>query len=124
VVEDTVMGMDLPYKVHAVVEREKVRDYLLSPSHPTGKGKAEFFTSMGFQREAWEVLADALRQMARNCSVTINMTSPHGQKYIVDGMLVTPSGQLPFIRTVWVVDAGGDRPRLVTAYPIAQEASQ
>ena len=118
------MGMDLPYKVHAVVEREKVRDYLLSPSHPTGKGKAEFFTSMGFQREAWEVLADALRQMARNCSVTKNMTSPHGQKYIVDGMLVTPSGLLPFIRTVWVVDAGGDRPRLVTAYPIAQEASQ
>jgi hypothetical protein len=70
VVEDTVMGMDLPYKGHAVVEREKVRDYLLSPSHPTGKGKAEFFTSMGFQREAWEVFADALRQMARNCSVT------------------------------------------------------
>ena len=52
------------------------------------------------------------------------MTSPHGQKYIVDGMLVTPIGQLPLIRTVWVVDAGGDRPRLVTAYPIAQEASQ
>jgi hypothetical protein len=70
------MGMDLPHKVHAVVEREKVRDYLLSPSHPTGKGKAEFFTSMGFQREAWEVFADALRQMARDCSVTKNMTSP------------------------------------------------
>ena len=40
-VEDTVMGMDLPYKGHAVVEREKVRDYLLSTSHPTGKGKAD-----------------------------------------------------------------------------------
>ena len=114
--------MNLPNKDQAVVEREKVRDYLLSPSHPTGKGKAEFFTSMGFQREAWEVLADALRQMARDCPVTKSMTSLHGQKYIVDGVLVTPGGQLPLIRTVWVVDAGHDRPRLVTAYPTAQEA--
>jgi hypothetical protein len=116
--------MDLPNKGHTVVEREKVQDYLLSPSHPTGKGKAEFFTSMGFQRDAWELLADALRQMARDCFITKNMTSPHGQKYIVDGILVTPSGQRPFIRTVWVVDAGDDRPRLVTAYPLAQEASR
>ena len=116
--------MDLPNKGHTVVEREKVQDYLLSPSHPTGKGKAEFFISMGFQRDAWEVLADALRQIARDCFVTKNMTSPHGQKYIVDGILVTPSGQRPVIRTVWVVDAGDDRPRLVTAYPLAQEASR
>ena len=40
-VEDTVIGMDLSYKGHAVVECEKVRDYLLSPSHPTGKVKAD-----------------------------------------------------------------------------------
>ena len=116
--------MNLPYKDRANVEREKVRDYLLSPSHPTGKGKAEFFTSMGFQREAWEVLADALRQVARDCPVTKSMTSLHGQKYIVEGALVTPSGQLPRIRTVWVVDAGGETPRLVTAYPTAQESSR
>lgn len=76
------MGMDLPNKGQAVVEREKVQDYLLSPSHPTGKVKAEFFTAMGFQREAWELLADALRQVAHNCPVTKNMTSPHGQKYV------------------------------------------
>ena len=116
--------MDLPNKGRAVVEREKVRNYLLSPSHPTGKGKAEFFTVMGFQRETWEIFADALRQMACDCPVTKTMTSPHGQKYIVDGLLITPSGQLPLIRTVWVVDAGDERPRLVTAYPLAQEAPQ
>lgn len=75
-VEGKLMGMDLPNKGHAVVECEKVQGYLLSPSHPTGKGKAEFFTAMGFQREAWEVLADALRQVARDCPVTKNMASP------------------------------------------------
>lgn len=60
----------LPNNNQAVIERQKVRDYLLSPSHPTGKGKAEFFFSMGFKREAWEVLADALRQVACDCLIT------------------------------------------------------
>ena len=115
--EAAVIGMNLPNKDQIVVEREKVRDYLLSPSHPTGKGKAEFFTAMGFQREAWEVLADALRQVARDRPVTKSMTSSHGQKYIVEGELATPNGQRPLIRTVWVVDAGRETPRLVTAYP-------
>ena len=123
-VEAAVIGMNLPNKDQIVVEREKVRDYLLSPSHPTGKGKAEFFTAMGFHREAWEVLADALRQVARDRPVTKSMTSPHGQKYIVDGELATPNGQRPLIRTVWVVDAGRETPRLVTAYPKEQESKR
>ncbi|MGH7256739.1 MAG: DUF6883 domain-containing protein, partial [Nitrospiraceae bacterium] len=87
-------------------------------------GKAGFFTSMGFQRDAWEVLAEALRQVAQSAPVTKSMTSLHGQKYIVDGVLIAPSGQVPLIRTVWVVDAGRDTPRLVTAYPREQESSQ
>ena len=74
--------MNLPNKDHTVVEREKVRDYLLSPSHPSGKGKAEFFTAMGYQREGWQLLADALRQVARDRPVTKSMTSPHGQKLL------------------------------------------
>ena len=109
--------MNLPNKDQLVIERKEVRDYLLSSSHPTGQGKAEFFAAMGFQRESWEVLANALRQVACNCPVTKSMTSPRGQKYIVDGELATPHGQRPLIRTVWVVDAGRTVPRLVTAYP-------
>lgn len=114
--------MNIPNVERCIVEPEKVRDYLLSLSHPAGKGKAEFFTAMGFQREAWQVLADALRQVACNCPVTKSMTSRHGRKYIVDGTLVTPIGQTALVRTVWIVDAGSDTPRLVTAYPKAQES--
>lgn len=113
--------MNLPNKDQAVVEPEKVRDYLLSEAHPDGYGKAEFFAALGFRREAWEVLADALRQVARNAPVTKSMTSPHGRKYIVDGSLKTPSGRTAKVRTVWIVDTGGDMPRLVTAYPREQE---
>jgi hypothetical protein len=113
--------MNIPNAANCIVESEKVRDYLLNLSHPAGKGKTAFFTAMGFRQQTWEALAMALRQMVRHSPVTISMTSRHGQKYIVDDALVTPNLQMPRIRTVWVVDSGTDRPRLVTAYPIDQE---
>jgi hypothetical protein len=113
--------MNIPNREHAVVEHEKVRDYLLNPAHPDGFGKAEFYTAMGFRRETWQVLAGALRQVAVNSPVTKSMTSIHGHKYIVDGLLQAPSGRTAMVRTVWIVDTGKDTPRLITAYPREQE---
>ena len=113
--------MNIPNREHAVVEHEKVRAYLLNEAHPDGYGKAEFFAALGFRREAWEVLADALRRVAQDFPVTKSMTSRHGQKYIVDGLLQAPSGRTGMIRTVWIIDVGRDAPRLVTAYPREQE---
>ena len=43
------------------VDSEKVVAYLLSPSHPHGRGKASFFVRFGFRVEDWELLAEALR---------------------------------------------------------------
>lgn len=98
-----------------------MRDYLLNEAHPDGYGKTEFFTALGFKREAWDKLADALRQIARDLPVTKSMTSIHGHKYIVDGLLQAPSGRTAMVRTVWIVDTGRDTPRLITAYPREQE---
>lgn len=117
-----VTYMHLPNKDHALVERDKVRDYLLNLAHPDGLGKAEFFTAMGFSRETWQVLADALRQVAVDSPVIKSMTSVHGHKYIVDGLLQTPSGRAAMVRTIWIVDTGRDTPRLITAYPREQES--
>jgi hypothetical protein len=55
--------------------------------------------------------------MAENVAVATSMASPHGQKYIVEGNIETPSGKTPRVRTVWIVDRGLETPRLVTAYP-------
>lgn len=110
--------MTVPNAAHCIIESDKVRDYLLNLAHPAGKGKAAFFVAMGFRQSEWAPLANALRQLIQHSPITKTMTSRHGQKYIVDGPLVTPQGQLPLIRTVWVVDTGTDRPRLVTAYPL------
>lgn len=109
--------MKLPNALSAVVDREKIVDYLLNPAHPDNGGKAPFFLTFGFSREDWQKLVAAFRELARVSPVTVSLESPHGMKYIIDGQIETPSGRRPVVRTVWVVDLGFDLPRLVTAYP-------
>jgi hypothetical protein len=45
--------MKLPNAENAVVEREKITDYLLNPSHRYGSSKARFFASFGYRSEEW-----------------------------------------------------------------------
>ena len=109
--------MKLPNAQLAVVAQEKICDYLLNPAHPDNGGKAAFFLALGFTREDWPRLAAALRQLAVATNIAKSMVSPHGQKYILDGRIESLSGRTPLVRTIWIVDAGQDVPRLVTAYP-------
>ena len=44
--------------------------------------------------------------------------SKFGAKYQIDGPLPCPDGRSPVIRAVWIVDAGTDFPRLITAHPL------
>ncbi|HET7673949.1 MAG TPA: hypothetical protein VFL54_00355 [Gammaproteobacteria bacterium] len=44
--------MKLPNAGAAVILPEKVRDYLLSPTHPIGRYKAAFFRSQGYVKVA------------------------------------------------------------------------
>lgn len=53
--------MRLPNVDLAVVDPAKVRDYLLSPEHPIGRGKARCFAALGFRQAEWPVLQAALR---------------------------------------------------------------
>ncbi len=101
----------------AIVEREKIVDYLLNAAHPDNGGKADFFLALGFSRDDWSALAGALRRLAEATEAIKSMESPHGQKYILDGCLETPGGKAPLVRTIWIVDRGQAAPRLVTAYP-------
>ena len=68
--------------------------------------------------EQWEVLADALHEIARAYPLTGSTVSPWGVRYTVDGSLRSPDGRNPQIRTVWIVEADMSGPRLITAYPI------
>ena len=100
-----------------MVEREKITEYLLNPEHPDNGGKAAFFIALGFSSEGWETFADALRKLALAAPVSREMETVHGINYIVDGEIESPVGKAPRVRTVWIIDAGTNFPRLVTAYP-------
>jgi hypothetical protein len=103
----------------AVVDRQKVVDYLLNAAHPDNSGKARFFESLGFSNEEPERLMTALRAIAESGEVVENAHSIHGEKYVVEGWLRahTEESRQRLIRTVWIIDSGRDAPRLVTAYP-------
>jgi hypothetical protein len=56
----------LPHAADAIVEPEKVRDYLLSPTHPIGRFKAAFFGMLGYSLDNWEDLRAKLREIQRS----------------------------------------------------------
>jgi hypothetical protein len=45
------------------------------------------------------------------------LESTHGTKYVLEGIMTTPGGGAPRVRTIWIIDRGRNCPRLVTAYP-------
>ena len=74
--------MKLPNAEKAIVEREKVANYLLNAAHPDNGGKVAFFEELGFRRADPETLAKALQKLAHQAEVTRTATSSHGQKYV------------------------------------------
>jgi hypothetical protein len=107
----------LPNANKAIVEPEKIVDYLLNRAHPDNGGKPEFFEALGFRRKQWKILAAALLALARQAAVAQIMKSPHGQKYVIIGRVKSPAGKSPLVKTIWIVDSGVETARLVTAYP-------
>jgi hypothetical protein len=110
--------MKLPHVAKARVERKKIVEYLLSSSHPDGSAKARFFVRFGFSSDEWKIFARALRQHGRVHDVSSSIESKYGRRYSVDGLIETPDGRNPKVRTVWVLAKRSKSPRLVTAYPI------
>lgn len=54
--------MRIPKAQFAIVAAEKLRDYLLDPSHRDGGSKAAFFGSLGYSRLAWRRFEADLRE--------------------------------------------------------------
>lgn len=106
----------LPFVDRALVEQNKIVDYLLNPAK--SRGKAEFFLGFGFSVDAWQVMAKALVEHGKSGIVSSVVESEYGTRYSIDGTLETPAGRRPRMRTVWIVENGTDCPRLITAYPL------
>lgn len=109
--------MSLPNVDRAVIDAAKVRDYLLSEAHPVGRFKAAFFMALGYSAGRWDLLRDDFLALARAGTAAPGKPSPFGRILQVDGILTGPSGRSVAVRTVWIVDAGEQTPRFITAYP-------
>ena len=112
--------MKLPGAERAVVEASKVRDYLLSDSHPVGRFKAAFFAALGYSAANWEGLAADLRRHAMDNEASASEANEYGQKYEVRGNLLGPAGKTAAVVAVWIVRRDEDFPRFVTAFPGAR----
>jgi hypothetical protein len=106
----------LPNYERAILPVEKVRDYLLSDSHPIGRYKAAVFRSLGYESENSEVLVADLRKLLIFDAAEVH-SSEFGAKYAVRGTIRGPNGESGVIVSIWIVRNDEDFPRFVTAYP-------
>jgi len=102
--------MKLPHADRPEISKAKVVQYLLSSTHRAGRGKARSFSAFGFQVSAWEALAQALQQHARDNVVTFTEETPFGTRYVIDGPPTAPNGRELQIRTVWFIEEGSRAP--------------
>jgi hypothetical protein len=104
----------------AVIAAEKLRDYILSPVHPDGCGKADYLAKLGYSQANWKRLAFDLRVQVLSHPATPARVSPYGRKYEILAPLKGPNGKTAWIRTIWIVLKGQQRARLVTVLPEAR----
>lgn len=110
--------MTLPHVERAIIPERKLTEYLLSPTHRTGRDKAAFFTRFGFSRAQWETLANALRRHAVEQEVNATELTAFGMNYVVEGVFYAPDGRAPNVLVVWFIETGAEIPTLATVYPL------
>ena len=109
--------MRLPSAERAEIDPAKLRDYLLSTTHPLGRFKARFFAALGFSADRSEELESAFRAQHLTQDVERASSAASGQKFTIRAILKGPNGQSAVVVSVWFLRAGQTVPRFVTAYP-------
>ena len=108
--------MKLPNAERAIVDIAKLRDYSLNPRHHEGKHKARVFASvLGLSLPDGDWLREQLLAVAREQDCQPGRKTAHGQRYVID-FVTSHRDRSAKLRSVWIVRAGEDFPRLVTCY--------
>ena len=110
----------VPNGERAVVPREKLERYVLSPDHPTGRHKARVFAAaLGIHDVDWPYLADQLTKAAASAPVVAIRESAWGLSYEVESLVDGLNGRSHPVISIWFAarDPSGDPdPRLITCY--------
>ena len=109
-------SMRLPSAEAVEIDVRKVRDYLLSPTHPIGRHKARVFAALGFDDSSVEAFISEIRRIAATGEVTRITETMFGRKYVVIAELNGTVGTVS-VQTVWMQARGKLTVRLVTVIP-------
>lgn len=101
----------------AVIDTAKLRDYLLSTTHPLGRFKARFFSALGFSADRWQELESAIRTQHLTQQAESLPALRSGQKFKIQAILTGPNGESAVVVSVWFIRTRETAPRFVTAYP-------
>jgi hypothetical protein len=108
--------MKLPNGAQAIIDRRKIAEYSLSPTHEDGQHKARLFASLvGLTVDDADELIEALRAAAEAGQATIGKIDKYGERYLIDFEFRGRIGSAR-IRSVWMVRTNETVPRLVTCY--------
>lgn len=109
--------MKIPNKDRAIIEQSKITEYLLNTEHKRGGSKAKMLLQFGYSLENWQQLESDIREFHLTDDVDTIKETAYGVRYEVRAALLTPSNRQLFVRTVWQIDIGASRPRLITLIP-------
>ena len=108
--------MRLPGGERAIVPLARVSDYLLNPTHETGKHKARvFLAALGLTAAEAGIVRSWLVDLAREGDATRGNCDAHGERFAISGML-SYKGREARVRTAWIVRPGRTEPEFLTAF--------
>jgi hypothetical protein len=91
-----------------------VSDRVIGVKHPYRRDT--FFRTLGYDQTSWQELETQLRSFLVRPAEPLESTE-YGTKYAIIAPLTGLNGRMAEIVTVWIILAGEDTPRFVTAYP-------
>jgi hypothetical protein len=105
--------MNVPNFPQAFIDEPKLRDYLLSPTHPQGASKSTFFG------KSW-IRTLGYCGSARGFAVYYRQfrCEQFPRNSVVDGLLPVPNAYDALVRTVWIIEKGKTAPRFITMHPL------
>ena len=105
----------------AIVEREKITEYLLNPGIDTAEARRDSLPDLDLPSKLGTCSPAPCVSTRSVTEVSRTYETLWGPRFEINGELNAPDGRQPRIRTVWQVDGGQIAPRLITAYPLEAE---
>jgi hypothetical protein len=107
--------MRLPNGERAIADLTKLRDYVLSPTHPRGRKARVFLSALGMTAADADELRIYLLEAARAGEAVQGIADEFGNRYTVD-FEIARSGKRVRVRSSWIVLNEDGIPRMTTCY--------